>query len=73
MVRTNVFRIHGTYESTPSLKTVMQEYTGHRRSMSCLVPHDTVSAQGLSRVVVGGGRASVELSTLGDAAEPFGS
>ena len=28
MAGTNVFRIHGTYESTPSLKIVLQEYTG---------------------------------------------
>ena len=33
MVRTSVFKIHRTYESTPSLKIVMQEYTGHRRSL----------------------------------------
>ena len=26
MLRTSVFRIHGTYESTPSLNIVMQEY-----------------------------------------------
>ena len=35
-VDVSVFRFHGTYESTPSPKIVMQEYTGHRRSMYIL-------------------------------------